>query len=64
MADIKTRTVDKTSIKTMDQSISASHRIRDAGAEINMLVGKKLILPNKAYLNIQLQDLKMQSTEP
>ena len=34
MADIKTRTVDKTSIKTMDQSISASHRIRDAGAEI------------------------------
>ena len=34
MADIKTRTVDKTSIKTMDRSISASHRIRDAGAEI------------------------------
>lgn len=34
MADIKTRTVDKSSIKTVDRSISASHRIRDAGAEI------------------------------
>lgn len=34
MADIKTRTVDKSSIKTIDRSISASHRIRDAGSEI------------------------------
>lgn len=34
MADIKTRTVDKSSIKTVDRSISASNRIRDAGAEI------------------------------
>lgn len=34
MADIKTRIVDKSSIKTVDRSISASHRIRDAGAEI------------------------------
>ncbi len=64
MADIKTRTVDKTSIKTMDQSISASHRSEMPVRKSNMLVGKKLILPNKAYLNIQLQDLKMQSTEP
>ena len=34
MADIRTRSVDRTSIRTLDRSISASHRIRDAGAEI------------------------------
>jgi len=34
MADIRTRSVDRTSIKTMDRSIAASHRIRDAGTEI------------------------------
>lgn len=40
MADIKTRKVDKGSIKTMDRSISASHRIRDAGSEIRQ-AGKR-----------------------
>lgn len=34
MADIKTKKVDRSSIKTVDRSISASHRIRDAGSEI------------------------------
>ena len=34
MARIKTREVDRTSIKTMNRSVSASHRIRNAGAEI------------------------------
>lgn len=34
MADIKTRTVDRSSIKTLDRSIAASHRIRDASSEI------------------------------
>lgn len=34
MADIKTRTVDRGSIKTVDRSIAASHRIRDASSEI------------------------------
>lgn len=34
MARIKTREVDRTSIKTMNRSASASHRIRNAGAEI------------------------------
>ena len=34
MADIKTRKVDRTSIKKIDRSIAASHRIRDASSEI------------------------------
>ena len=34
MADIKTKNVDRSSIKTVDRSISASHRIRNAGSEI------------------------------
>ena len=34
MADIKTRKVDRTSIKKIDRSIAASHRIRDAASEI------------------------------
>ena len=38
MAKIKTREVDRTSIKTMNRSVSASHRIRNAGAEIRQNV--------------------------
>lgn len=38
MARIKTREVDRTSIKTMNRSVSASHRIRNAGAEIRQNV--------------------------
>ena len=38
MAKIKTREVDRTSIKTMNLSVSASHRIRNAGAEIRQNV--------------------------
>ena len=34
MADIKTRKVDRTSIKKVDHSIAASQRIRDAASEI------------------------------
>lgn len=34
MADIKTRKVDRGSIKTMDRSIASSHRIRNAASEI------------------------------
>lgn len=34
MADIKTRKVDRASIKKIDRSIAASHRIRDASSEI------------------------------
>lgn len=38
MARIKTKEVDCTSIKTMNRSVSASHRIRNAGAEIRQNV--------------------------
>ena len=38
MARIKTREVECTSIKTMNRSVSASHRIRNAGAEIRQNV--------------------------
>ena len=38
MARIKTREVDRTSIKTMNRSVSASHRIRNTGAEIRQNV--------------------------
>ena len=34
MADIKTRIVDRSSIRTVDRSINASHKIRDASSEI------------------------------
>jgi len=41
MARIKTREVDRTSIKTMNRSVSASHRIRNAGAEIRQNVRRQ-----------------------
>ena len=41
MAKIKTREVDRASIKTMNRSVSASHRIRNAGAEIRQNVSQQ-----------------------
>ena len=50
MADIKTRRVDRASIKTMDRTIAASHRIRDAASEIRE-AGKRNVPGNEENAN-------------
>ena len=54
MARIKTREVDSTSIKTMNRSVSASHRIRNARAEIRQNV--------KQQTDVQEQSVSEYST--
>lgn len=59
MADIKTRKVDRTSIKTMERSVAASHRIRNAASEIRE-AGRRNVQNNdesaNEYANSRIRD--------